>query len=415
MYRRKSILIVALLVITLFFFTLQYLQLLLPTPKNTIKFRSEIEDLIYQELQELDDKYNVPQRLVKVEEFLGNINNFTGFTKIELLSELWKEANFWPSAQFLTNISSTNIGTILNALKRTRIIKADLDNRGTQLKLLLTLLGGQQCIFKPKWYDKEKIIEGPVYAGKDRYGSEIVAFYLSVLLNKPLVPVSVERNISLKYDVLPVARMRLLNTSFEKEDKRVCIYGKCFYCKPADPICDNTHNMLTGALIFNIKKTFSNYRSPWQRTYKKGKNAIWQDDQNYCRSVKSKLNKKRILDLIDTAIFDFLIQNGDRHHYETLDDKVVWLDNGKGFGNPNVQHIDILAPLYQCCIIRESTWTSLQNLSGKNLVRYMKLMPNIENVLTEQHLKAMEERLFIIYATVQYCRKKKSGNKKISL
>jgi hypothetical protein len=66
--------------------------------------------------------------------------------------------------------------------------------------------------------------------------------------------------------------------------------------------------------------------------------------------VKDKITKRRLFDLVDTSIFDFLIQNGDRHHYETLYSNVILLDNGKGFGNPNVSHLDILAPLYQCCV-----------------------------------------------------------------
>lgn len=70
----------------------------------------------------------------------------------------------------------------------------------------------------------------------------------------------------------------------------------------------------------------------------------------FYRFVKEKLSKKRIYDLIDTAIFDFLLQNGDRHHYETFEDNVIWIDNGKGLGNPNIHHLDILAPLYQCCM-----------------------------------------------------------------
>ena len=70
----------------------------------------------------------------------------------------------------------------------------------------------------------------------------------------------------------------------------------------------------------------------------------------YFSTIKPKLSKRRIYDLVDTAIFDFLMQNGDRHHYETLDDAVVWIDNGKGLGNPYVHHIDILAPLFQCCM-----------------------------------------------------------------
>lgn len=59
---------------------------------------------------------------------------------------------------------------------------------------------------------------------------------------------------------------------------------------------------------------------------------------------------KRILNLVDIAIFDFLIQNGDRHRYEVYNDKILFLDNGKGLGNPTVDELDILAPLYQCCM-----------------------------------------------------------------
>ena len=44
----------------------------------------------------------------------------------------------------------------------------------------------------------------------------------------------------------------------------------------------------------------------------------------------------RLLDLIDAAIFDFLIDNGDRHHYEVFENvtnsMVLLLDNGKGWG-----------------------------------------------------------------------------------
>lgn len=54
--------------------------------------------------------------------------------------------------------------------------------------------------------------------------------------------------------------------------------------------------------------------------------------------------------MIDVAVFDFLIQNGDRHHYEVYRNKIVLLDNGKGLGNPTVDELNILAPLYQCCM-----------------------------------------------------------------
>ena len=44
-------------------------------------------------------------------------------------------------------------------------------------------------------------------------------------------------------------------------------------------------------------------------------------------------NSPRLLDLMDAAVFDFLQQNGDRHHYTVVAGKsessIVLLDNGK--------------------------------------------------------------------------------------
>lgn len=137
-------------------------------------------------------------------------------------------------------------------------------------------------IFKPKWYDLDKTIEGPVYAGKDRFGSEILAFYLSVFLNKPLVPFSIKRTISFKNDVMPVAGALLQKTSFQKAN-RTCIYGKCYYCKREDPICEDDDHRVTGAVIVNVKASFKSHRSPWQRTYKKDKLAAWEIESDYCR------------------------------------------------------------------------------------------------------------------------------------
>lgn len=209
-----------------------------------------------------------------------------------------------------------------------------------------------------------------MYAGKDRFGSEILAFYLSVILNKPLVPLSVKRTVSFKNEIMPVASPLLQRTSFRKNNTRTCIYGKCYYCKKEDPICEDERFLITGAVIVNINTIFKIHRSPWQRSYKTNKLALWQTDSDYCKynffllikvlkcflimsvcsnKVKNNLNNQRIYDLIDIAIFDFLLQNGDRHHYEIMNDVVVFLDNGKGLGNPYRTFLDILAPLYQCC------------------------------------------------------------------
>lgn len=71
--------------------------------------------------------------------------------------------------------------------------RADNAALGTQLKLMLTLEHGVKALFKPKWYSRNTIIEGPVYYGKDRHNAEIVAFHLSSLLALRRVPITVAR------------------------------------------------------------------------------------------------------------------------------------------------------------------------------------------------------------------------------
>lgn len=138
---------------------------------------------------------------------------------------------------------------------------------------------------------------------------------------------------------------------FLENDSRICLYGKCFYCKPTEAVCGNKTHFVEGVVLYQVSGPLAKHKSPWQRTYKDGQKAMWEhSDSNYCNYVKTKLSHGRILDLIDAAIFDFLIQNGDRHHYETRMNRVVLIDNGKGFGNPSIDFIDILAPLYQCCM-----------------------------------------------------------------
>lgn len=158
--------------------------------------------------------------------------------------------------------------------------------------------------------------------------------------------------------------------------------------------------------MYLIPGTLQKILSPWQRTYKTDKHAAWEDDVNYCQSQKKKLSSERLLDIIDIAILDYLIQNGDRHRHESRENRLVIVDNGKGFGNPFVDHIDILAPLYQCCMIRKTTWERLQILSGgaltdilNELTKYDLLYP----LLTNLHLEAMERRLLNVFASVEIC------------
>lgn len=87
---------------------------------------------------------------------------------------------------------------VLKALQEVPLISAANAHRGTQLKLNLLVEGNQTVFFKPAWYDRSHIINGPVYSGKDRHNSEIVAFYLGALLNLRWTPIVVGRAINLE-------------------------------------------------------------------------------------------------------------------------------------------------------------------------------------------------------------------------
>ncbi|KAL6265795.1 hypothetical protein P5V15_002610 [Pogonomyrmex californicus] len=88
---------------------------------------------------------------------------------------------------------------------------------------------------------------------------------------------------------------------------------------------------------------------------------------DYCSLVKEIPpydEGRRLLDLMDMAVFDFLTGNMDRHHYETFrifgnDSFTLHLDHGRGFGKPFHDETSILAPLLQCCMIRQTTLSTL--------------------------------------------------------
>lgn len=90
------------------------------------------------------------------------------------------------------------MGQLLNSLRTEPITRAQNSPRGTQLKLVLKLANQQKVIFKPQWYNRDEIIDGPVYGGKDRHNAEIYSFYLGAVLNFRWTPIVVGRKINLE-------------------------------------------------------------------------------------------------------------------------------------------------------------------------------------------------------------------------
>ncbi|KAK3759718.1 hypothetical protein RRG08_064439 [Elysia crispata] len=305
---------------------------------------------------------------------------------------------------------------ILKAMHKGQITKADVGHKGTQLKLTLVLDDEQKVVFKPAWYSRDYIVEGPPYAGRDRHNAEIAAFHLGRILELRRSPLVVGRRVNLYKDILPVASDRLKKTFFEK-DNAPCFYGRCLYCKgPEDGVCAGLDGILEGILVLWMPEHYhlKLHRHPWGRTYREGKLARWEKDDTYCAQVRAVPTYSRgplLLDIVDTAVLDFLVGNADRHHYETMQEggreaALIILDNGKSFGNPDHDEMSILAPLYQCCQIRASLWQRLlalqEGVLSRVLVSVLEQDP-IAPILTQKHLSALDRRLGTVLDQVGAC------------
>ncbi|NWY32361.1 FA20A Pseudokinase, partial [Pheucticus melanocephalus] len=142
----------------------------------------------------------------------------------------------------------------------------------------------------------------------------------------------------------------------------------------------------------------------------------WEVNPLYCNTVREIYpysNSNRLLNIVDMAVFDFLIGNMDRHHYEMFtkfgdDGFLLHLDNARGFGRHSHDEISILAPLSQCCVIKRSTWLRLQLLAEpeyrlSEVMRESLLQDPLAPVLTEPHLLALDRRLQLILDAVGKC------------
>ena len=346
------------------------------------------------------------------EEYLNDINPW----------DIWAEM---PNDKAITSMSDLQINIILNAMTKSKIINADVGIKGTQLKAHLELDGAipQEVVFKPKRYERSKILSKTPYEGYDRHNGEIAAFHLDRVLGFYKAPPVVGRIINLRSEILPVAKKSLFKTFWRDQSGNVCFYGKCMYCKKKESACGNGEVMeasLTLWLPHKIK--LEKMRHPWQRTYRDNVKARWERDQSYCESVVKKPpydKGPRLLDLMDAAIFDFLIGNADRHHYEFIRNEetsmVVNLDNGKSFGNPHHDELSILAPITQCCMLRRSTYIRISsfapdlenNLSLSHILDEKLKTDPIYPVLTKDHLDALDRRLETIFTKLKGCFDKK--------
>ncbi|XP_067617168.1 extracellular serine/threonine protein CG31145 [Eurosta solidaginis] len=296
---------------------------------------------------------------------------------------------------------------------------------GTQLKLIIELPNDIKALMKPMRFPREQqtLPNHFYFTDYERHNAEIAAFHLDRIMGfRRAMPVT-GRLLNITTEIYQVADDNLLRTFFVSPSSNLCFHGKCsYYCDTSHAVCGNP-DMLEGSFAAFLPSYEHSgrkvWRHPWRRSYHKRRKAQWETDSNYCsivREIPPYDEGRRLLDLIDMSVFDFLTGNMDRHHYETFkifgnDTFTLHLDHGRGFGKPYHDELTNLAPLLQCCMLRTSTLKRLLEFHNgpkklSELMRESMSVDPVRPILWEPHLVALDRRVSIILSGVRDCIKK---------
>lgn len=315
---------------------------------------------------------------------------------------------------------SEYVDQLLKEMAMEPIVHVTQKSGGTQLKLVIDYEGSMQALFKPMRFPREQqtLPNHFYFTDYERHNAEIAAFHLDRVLGfRRAMPVT-GRLLNMTTELYQKADGELLKTFFISPSDNMCFHGKCtYYCDTSHAICGSP-DVLEGsfAAFLPAKETRKVWRHPWRRSYHKRRKAQWETEANYCSLVQEIApydQGRRMYDLMDMSVFDFLMGNMDRHHYETFkifgnDTFPLHLDHGRGFGKPFHDELTILAPVLQCCMIRQTTLETLLSyhnspakLSG--VLRNSLSKDPIEPVLWEPHYEALDRRVEIILRAIRDC------------
>nr|XP_046210567.1 pseudokinase FAM20A-like [Oncorhynchus gorbuscha] len=294
---------------------------------------------------------------------------------------------------------------------------------GHHLKLALKMQNFGKAMFKPMRQQRDQETPGDVFYFVDfqRHNAEIAAFHLDRILDFRRIPPVVGRLVNVTGEILLTTHNEdLRSVFFTSPANNTCFFAKCLYvCKTEYAVCGSP-DLLEGSMSaylpgLSIAPRIS-LPNPWKRSYTFTGREEWEVNPFYCDTIKRLYpynSGNRLLNIIDMAIFDFLIGNMDRHHYEIFtkfgdEGFLLHFDNAKGFGKHSHDEMSILAPLSQCCIIKRSTLLRLQLLSQdhyrlSDVMRESLGGDALQPVLAEPHLQALDRRLQGVLKTVHRC------------
>uniref|UniRef100_A0A8C7XCQ0 FAM20C golgi associated secretory pathway kinase a n=1 Tax=Oryzias sinensis TaxID=183150 RepID=A0A8C7XCQ0_9TELE len=298
------------------------------------------------------------------------------------------------------------LDALLKDLATQRITSVAMKSGGTQLKLIMTFQNYGQALFKPMKQTREQ--ETPpdffYFSDFERHNAEVAAFHLDRILDFRRVPPVAGRLVNMTREIRDVTRdKKLWRTFFISPANNVCFYGECsYYCSTEHALCGKPDQIEGSVAAFlpdlNLAKR-KTWRNPWRRSYHKRKKAEWEVDPDYCDEVKQTPpydRGSRLLDVMDMTIFDFLMGNMDRHHYETFekfgnDTFIIHLDNGRGVKRSTYLRLQLLAKEeYQ-----------LSSIMEESLLR-----DRLSPLLIQPHLQAMDRRLQLVLQVLAGCIKK---------
>ncbi|XP_021947698.1 extracellular serine/threonine protein CG31145 isoform X2 [Folsomia candida] len=347
--------------------------------------------------------------------------NLTSFERFQLLIR----------KQSLYEDDDKVVDTLLHEMVIEEIVHIEQKEGGTQLKLIMDFESNGQAMFKPMRFPRqtETLPNHFYFTDFERHNAEIAAFHLDRVMQFRRAPPVVGRLLNISSEIYPLAEGQLLHTFFVSPAGNICFHGKCsYYCDTSHAIC-GAPDMLEGSLAAFLppKEAAARkvWRHPWRRSYHKRRKAQWEVDSDYCDLIRSTPpydRGRRLLDIVDMAVLDFLMGNMDRHHYETFkmfgnDTFLIHLDHGRAFGRPKHDEVSILAPLYQCCIIRKSTLEKLLKFHNgpetlSSALRKSMHSDPLDPILWEPNFVAIDRRVNIILKSVRQCiqQRKDAGN-----
>ncbi|KAK7919798.1 hypothetical protein WMY93_011082 [Mugilogobius chulae] len=228
---------------------------------------------------------------------------------------------------------------------------------GHHLKLALKMHNLGKVMFKPMRQQRHEETPEDFFYFVDfqRHNAEIAAFHLDRVLDFRRVPPVVGRLVNVTAEVLHVTQNEDLRAVFftSPANKRASLPNACTCVRRSTP-CAVVLTCWRARCPPTCPGSASHPASPsqpWIRSYTFSGQEEWEVNPFYCDTIKQTYpynTGNRLLNIIDMAIFDFLIGNMDRHHYEIFtkfgdEGFPLHLDNARGFGKPAHDEMSILA------------------------------------------------------------------------